>query len=102
LLLKCRWRPTSAGACLDCFQRLAGAYLAGVAWEEPAATEGRAARLLPGLLLARIDGKSPVEYIAAESDKNMVRKTARWLLANPADTLPAVAAAWSAGLAAAG
>jgi aminoglycoside phosphotransferase (APT) family kinase protein len=102
LLLKSRWSPTAAAGYLDCFRQLARAYLAGVAWEEPAAIEGRAARLLPGLLLARVDGKSPVEYITAEADKNMVRKTARWLLANPADTLPAVAAAWSTGLAAAG
>ncbi len=34
-----------------------------VAWEPPAALEARAAHLLPGLLLARVDGKSPVEYI---------------------------------------
>jgi aminoglycoside phosphotransferase (APT) family kinase protein len=100
LLLKCRWLPSATAGYLDCFQRLARAYLAGVAWEAPSAVQTRAARLLPGLLLARIDGKSPVEYIAAESDKNMVRKTARWLLANPVDTLPAVARAWSTGLAA--
>jgi 5-methylthioribose kinase len=101
LLLKCVWRPESAAGYLEGFEALARAYRAGVAWEDPGAAEARAARLLPGLLLARIDGKSPVEYITAESDKNMVRKTARWLLASPVDTLPAVAAAWSTGLAAA-
>jgi aminoglycoside phosphotransferase (APT) family kinase protein len=101
LLLKCAWRPGSAADYLECFAALARAYGAGVAWEDPAAAEGRAARLLPGLLLARIDGKSPVEYITAESDKNMVRQTARWLLASPVDTLPALVAAWKTGLAAA-
>jgi len=101
LLLKCVWRPASAAGYVECFEALAQAYRAGVAWEDPAAAEGRAARLLPGLLLARIDGKSPVEYITAESDKNMVRQTARWLLANPVDTLAAIAAAWSTDLAAA-
>jgi aminoglycoside phosphotransferase (APT) family kinase protein len=100
LLLKCRWQPSAAAAYLDCFHGLVRTYLAGVAWEETAKLEGRAARLLPGLLLARIDGKSPVEYITAEADKNMVRKTACWLLANPVDTLLAVAAAWNANLAA--
>ena len=39
---------------------------AGVDWEPPHALEARAARLLPGLFLARVDGKSPVEYITAE------------------------------------
>ena len=32
-------------------------------WEPPASCEARAAALLPGLMLARIDGKSPVEYL---------------------------------------
>jgi 5-methylthioribose kinase len=100
LLLKCRWRPQAAAGYLDCFRQLARAYLAGVTWEESAALEGRVARLLPGLSLARIDGKSPVEYITAESDKNIVRKTARWLLANPVDTLAQVVSAWSVSLAA--
>ena len=56
---------------------------AGVVWEPPAALEARAAHLLPGLFLARVDGKSPVEYITAEPDKDRVRRTARALLAAP-------------------
>ena len=35
--------------------------------------EARAAALLPALLLARIDGKSPVEYIDDEAIKSGVR-----------------------------
>ena len=46
----------------------------------------RAARLLPGLFLARVDGKSPVEYITAEADKERVRRVARALLAAPVAT----------------
>ena len=52
-------------------------------WEPPAALEARAAQLLPGLFLARVDGKSPVEYITTEPDKDRVRRTARALLAPP-------------------
>jgi hypothetical protein len=89
LLLKCTWRPGSAADYLECFAALARAYRAGVAWEDPAAAEGRAARLLPGLLLARIDGKSPVEYIKAEADKEAVRRFAVPLIRHP---LPAPAA----------
>ena len=37
-------------------------------WEPRADLEARAAHLLPGLLLARIDGKSPVEYITADGN----------------------------------
>ena len=49
------------------------------------ALEARAAHLLPGLFLARVDGKSPVEYITARPDKDRVRRTARALLADPVD-----------------
>ncbi|MCG8511781.1 MAG: hypothetical protein MI741_21410, partial [Rhodospirillales bacterium] len=42
--------------------------------------ERRAANLLPGLFLARVDGKSPVEYLTDEADKDKVRRAAtRWL-----------------------
>ena len=60
------------------------------------ADEARAARLLPGLLLARVDGKSPVEYVTGESDKNRVRRTATALLLEPAARLADVRAAWAA------
>ena len=63
LLLKCLWTPPARAGFLACFDALAAAYLAGVDWEPPAALEARAARLLPGLFLARVDGKSPVEYL---------------------------------------
>src|SRR5262249_44238078 len=66
LLLKCFWRPSWVDRYLDCFDTLAHAYLRGVTWEPAALMEARAARLLPGLLLARVDGKSPVEYVDAE------------------------------------
>ena len=46
-----------------CPRALRDAYRAHVAWEPWPALEARTAALLPGLLLARIDGKSPVEYV---------------------------------------
>lgn len=94
LLLKCLWTPAARDGFLACFAALAGAYLARVTWEPAAALEARAARLLPGLLLARVDGKSPVEYVTDEADKDRVRRVARALLADPAARLADVAAAW--------
>lgn len=44
-----------------------------ISWEPSAELHGRAATLLPALLLARIDGTSPVEYVTAEADRAMVR-----------------------------
>ncbi|MBI4183948.1 MAG: aminoglycoside phosphotransferase family protein [Proteobacteria bacterium] len=99
LLLKCLWVPGTAAGFLACFDALAAAYLQGVRWEPRDEAEGRAARLLPGLLLARIDGKSPVEYVTDEADKETVRRVARALLAEPAGRLAAVRDAWRAGLA---
>ncbi len=94
LLLKCLWTPAARADFLRCFDALAAVYLTGVAWEDPAALEARAAALLPGLLLARVDGKSPVEYITTEAGRAPVRRVARALLAAPATRLGAVRAAW--------
>jgi Ser/Thr protein kinase RdoA (MazF antagonist) len=49
------------------------AYAGHISWESPAELQGRAAALLPALLLARIDGTSPVEYVTADADRAMVR-----------------------------
>ena len=87
LLLKCLWTPAAASGFLHGFDVLTKAYLAGVSWEPSGALEARAARLLPGLLLARVDGKSPVEYLTDERDKDRVRRVARSLLAAPARRL---------------
>jgi len=95
LLLKGLWRPDSAPDFLTCFDALAGAYLAGADWEPTAAFESRAARLLPGLFLARVDGKSPVEYLTDPAQKNRVRRVARALLLNPPARLAEIRTAWT-------
>ena len=95
LLLKCLWTPAATAAFLRSFDTLAGTYLAGVQWEARAEVEARAAALLPGLFLARVDGKSPVEYVTAEADRERVRRTARPLILSPPATLGAVRAAWT-------
>ncbi len=94
LLLKCLLVPKAATCLMVCFEALAAAYLASVEWEAPAVLEARAASLLPGLLLARIDGKSPVEYVTEEAEKERVRRVARPLIASPPDRLKTVRAAW--------
>jgi len=96
MLFKGVWVPGAFDDFLACFAALADAYLARVDWEPPADLERRAAHLLPGLFLARVDGKSPVEYITADADKDRVRRVAIPLIAAPVDRLSAVAAAWRA------
>ncbi len=99
LLLKCLARPDRADAFLACFDALVSAYLAGVDWEHNAEVESRAARLLPALFLARVDGKSPVEYITSDGQRDLVRATALPLIAAPPARLASIRARWSDALA---
>jgi aminoglycoside phosphotransferase (APT) family kinase protein len=94
LLLKCAWRPQWVRRYLDCYEALAATYLGNVRWEPAVDIEARAAHLLPGLFLGRVDGKSPVEYITEERDRDRVRHTAVRLLQQPVPRLGEVAAAW--------
>ena len=94
MLLKCLWRPQSSSRYLECFEQLRNSYLAGVTWESPVQTESRTARLLPGLFLARVDGKSPVEYISAEWQRAAVRDLATQLLLRPVTNLTEIQQAW--------
>ena len=94
LLLKCLVVPGAAAALAASFTALAEAYLARVDWEPREALEARAAALLPGLLLARVDGKSPVEYLTGEDQKDFVRGVAMPLLLAPPATLAEVRDAW--------
>ncbi|MBL8550459.1 MAG: aminoglycoside phosphotransferase family protein [Hyphomonadaceae bacterium] len=85
LAIKRRVAATAAGALADSFAALARAYLAHVDWEPRAALEARAADLLPALALARVDGKSPLEYLD-EPQRAALRAAARAaLLAAPRD-----------------
>lgn len=95
LLLKCLWTPAAGAGFLACFDALAESYLAGVDWEPRAAIEARVARLLPALFLARVDGKSPAEYITAEADKDRIRRVARPLIARPVARLATIRQLWS-------
>jgi len=99
LLLKCLWTPTATDGFLAAFDALAAAYLDTVDWEPRESIERRAAALLPGLLLARVDGKSPVEYIDDDADRERVRRVAGALLRRPVDRLGEVADAWRRTLA---
>jgi aminoglycoside phosphotransferase (APT) family kinase protein len=100
LMLKCLWVPAARAAFLDSFAAMVAAYLPLVAWEPAATLETRAAHLLPGLFLARVDGKSPVEYITQDGQRDKVRNVARGLLANPPDRLIDVVDAWREEIAA--
>jgi 5-methylthioribose kinase len=91
LLLKTIWHPEFKTEYLASFTALSRAYVDGVTWEEPEDLESRAAALLPALLLARVDGKSPVEYLTTDTDKAKVRDAAKAMLKRPPRMLDDVA-----------
>jgi len=95
MMLKCLWVPRAAAGFLACYDALAEAYLSGVDWEPRAEIDARVAALLPCLFLARIDGKSPVEYVTEDADRDRVRRVARPLILSPPATAAAVRAAWA-------
>jgi len=102
LLLKCVWRPQWARRYMECHASLSEAYLSGATWESRDGLDRRAAHLLPGLLLGRVDGKSPAEYITLEADKVFIRGFARRLLQDPVASLSLLRAAWIVACAPAG
>ena len=98
-LLKCLWTPSATDGFLACFEAMTTSYLAQVSWEDADSVEMRAATLVPGLFLARVDGKSPVEYVNEERDKDRVRRCACALVSDPPKRLADVAGAWTEELA---
>ena len=100
LLLKAVLMPQHAAALLQAFDAMARNYFEAVRFEPRAQLEARAASLLPGLTLARIDGKSPVEYLVGLADRqDLVRRLTRPLILQPVDRTAAVAMRWRNALA---
>jgi aminoglycoside phosphotransferase (APT) family kinase protein len=95
MLLKCLWKPRAAARFLDLFEVLARSYLAGVTWEPSEVMERRTVHLLPGLFLARVDGKSPAEYVTADADKAKIRRVALKFLKEPPDRLSDIRSTWA-------
>jgi 5-methylthioribose kinase len=83
LLLKSVWRPQHRDELFRSFTRLTEAYVQHLSWEPLEQFYGRVAELLAALLLARVDGKSPVEYITDPQEQDRVRGFATSHLAAP-------------------
>jgi aminoglycoside phosphotransferase (APT) family kinase protein len=94
LLLKAAHLPHSADAFLAAFSRFGEGYFSEVDWEARDAIEARTATLLPCLTLARVDGKSPVEYLDDDRRK-AVRAAATKLIMAEAQRLADITDFWS-------
>lgn len=94
LLLKRLPRPEQRRALAAAFDAWVQAYFEAVRFEARAALEARAAALLPALFLARVDGKSPVEYLTDARDREAVRAAAVPLIERPVERLDDIARPW--------
>jgi aminoglycoside phosphotransferase (APT) family kinase protein len=101
LLLKCLVRPGEREALRRSFEAWVDAYFALARFEPRATLEARAASLLPGLLLARVDGKSPVEYLSEPRERELVRRVSAPMILRPPAQLSKVLGRWHTALAAA-
>ena len=100
LLLKSVLMPEHALDLLSSFDALAGNYFEAVHFEPRAQLEARAASLLPALALARIDGKSPVEYLVGrDALQSLVRELCRPLIRSPCATMAIIGERWRTALA---
>lgn len=95
LLLKMVAVPTGTTALDRAIAALRDAYLPAVTWEPAAELEARWAATTAGLLLARVDGLSPVEYLD-DSQRAAVRAAARDLLATPPGRVDDLVPRWRA------
>lgn len=77
LFLKAAYRPEHAPLYCEEAQTFWEAYANEVNWEPFAAFERRVCALIPAFMLARLDGKSPVEYLSADIQSSVVRPWAK-------------------------
>jgi len=91
--LKAAHMPQHLEVLMRCVSMMTSAYHEHVDWEPNSQLEARVASLLPGLALARIDGKSPVEYLDVRA-RDAVRALAITLLRQPPTTVEEIMTAW--------
>ncbi|MEM7464593.1 MAG: aminoglycoside phosphotransferase family protein, partial [Pseudomonadota bacterium] len=86
LVLKAIHLPASRSRYLANALEVWKAYAPLISWEPARELEKRVCKLLPALMLGRVDGKSPVEYFS-EPEKSVVRQIARQFIKSPVDRL---------------
>ena len=98
LCLKCLVNPSVVSLYMDEFRTGVNAYSAGCRFEAWDSMQSRVASLLPALMLARIDGLSPVDYLNDERQRTLVRDFAAASLLTLRASLAAHADEWQAAV----
>lgn len=89
VVLKAVHLPGTRARLLQDVIRFWKAYAGHISWESAVSVEARVCRLIPALMLARVDGKSPVEYLD-ESEREIVRRISVSLIRSPVNNLSAL------------
>ena len=95
LLLKALHLPLLRGELFEGAATFLDTWLDGLPAAERADSKRRTLWLLPCLLLARVDGKSPVEYLD-DDNRARVRRVAPPLIEHPPDELAEIVSAMAA------
>lgn len=97
-MLKSLLYPRAAEPFLAMVEAAWAAYSAQLAPNELLGLEQRIARLLPMLMLARVDGKSPVEYLIEDDRKNFIRRFVAGALPAEPRQIAQITDPWRVGL----
>jgi len=82
LILKSVYNHRFGAAYLSMLQHILNLYFTEMNYMDKTALEESYLKLLPLLMIARVDGKSPVEYLTEPADKELVRTMAYALINN--------------------
>jgi len=96
--LKALWQETDPEPALLLVPVFWQAYTNALGSHASADLESRTARLVLCLLLARVHGKSPVEYLTQTSQRDFITAFVRQHLPQPFPTLPLLTASWQEGI----
>lgn len=80
LMLKSIRFPERAERYYEVLRKVLEGYFSRVRFTDRDTMEQRAVQQLAWIMLARVDGKSPAEYITTDIDKQLIRKTSRAIL----------------------
>jgi len=84
LILKSVYNRRFGAAYISMLRHMLNLYFDEMNYMDKSSLEVSYLKLLPLLMIARVDGKSPVEYLTASADKELVRKMAYAIIDNQA------------------
>ena len=94
-LLKCLWKPKWKNGYLKCHERFRKTYFANAKWLDPIELERRVTQLHLGILIARVVGRSKVEYVSDKGTQELVKTFATRHLISHVATTSEVATLWN-------